>query len=236
MRRTLLYNKRNNNYLNLNYGSDTDEYISFAKNKNTYEVEVSPEIYDNLKYKSDHTKNVTITTPKVCLKKVKLPLTSLVIDDKYEHLLAEYKPTNDEEIDTTGLYIGASEYIIPVVSTAKLCSKSCDYVSGTSDNASQVLNYLQESLDTYNLSNNLDKTKFETGKKISKLMSKYKCTKFILLFNHIENFRNKHMTNGGWRWDTHGKYIGTHKPKHTYLDEEKIKYVLTWKLVPIELK
>lgn len=249
LKRKLLYNKEKDCYLNLNYGSDTKEYTRFVKDKNTHEVYVSPEVYDYLKYKSDYTKDITVTTPKVCLKKKQLPLTSLIVDDNYKHLFIEYDPIfqsnmgstkviaeDDENLDITGLYISASENIIPVVSNANLCNRAYDYVSGVSDNATQVLKYLQESLNTYNLGNSLDKLKFNTGLKVTRCMNQYKQAKFIIMFTYIENFHNKNMTTGGWRWSRHGDYIGIHKPKYEYLDYENIDYVLVWKLIPVTLK
>ena len=246
LKRKLLYNKEKDYYLNLNYSSETKEYIEFAKDKDTYEVYVSPEVYDHLKYKSDYTKNLTVTTPKVCLKKKQLPLTSLIVDDNYKHLFMEYDPIfqsnmgktkviaeDDENLDVTGLYISASENIIPIVSNANLCDRTYDYVSGVSDNATQVLEYLQESLDTYNLGNSLDKSKFNTGLEVTRCMNQYKQAKFIIMFTYIENFHNKHMTTGGWRWNRHGDYIGVYKPKYEYLDHEDIDYILVWKLIPV---
>ena len=219
------------------------------KRKLLYEVYVSTEVYDHLKYKSDYTKDITVTTPKVCLKKKQLPLTSLIVDDNYKHLFIEYDPIfqsnmgktkviaeDDENLDITGLYISASENIIPVVSNANLCNRAYDYVSGVSDNATQVLKYLQESLDTYNLGNSLDKLKFNTGLEVTRCMNQYKQAKFIIMFTYIENFHNKNMTTGGWRWSRHGDYIGIHKPKYEYLDYENIDYVLVWKLIPVTLK
>ena len=212
LKRKLLYNKEKDCYLNLNYSSDTKEYDEFIKDKNTHEVYVSPEVYDHLKYKSDYTKDLTVTTPKVCLKKKRLPLTSLIVDDSYKHLFIEYDPIfqsnmgntkviaeDDKNLDITGLYVSASENIIPVVSNANLCNRTYDYVSGVSDNATQVLKYLQESLDTYNLGNSLDKNKFNTGLEVTRYMNQYRQTKFIIMFTYIENFHNKNMTTGGWR-------------------------------------
>lgn len=249
LKRKLLYNKKRDCYLNLNYGSDTKEHAKFVKDKDTYEVYVSPEVYDHLKYKSDYTKDLTVTTPKVCLKKKQLPLTSLIVDDSYKHLFIEYDPIfqsnmgntkviaeDNENLDVTGLYISASENIIPVVSNANLCNRAYDYVSGVSDNATQVLKYLQESLDTYNLGNSLDKLKFNTGLEVTRCMNQYKQAKFIIMFTYIENFHNKNMTTGGWRWSRHGDYIGIYKPKYEYLDYENIDYVLVWKLIPVTLK
>lgn len=49
-KRKLLYNKEKDCYLNLKYSSETKEYTEFAKDKNTHEVYVSPEVYAHLKY------------------------------------------------------------------------------------------------------------------------------------------------------------------------------------------
>ena len=172
LKRKLLYNKEKDCYLNLNYDSKTKEYIDFAKD--AHEVYVSPEVYAHLKYKSDYTKELTVTTPKVCLKKIKLPLASLIVENNYKHLFMEYDPIfqsnmgrtkviaeDDKNLDITGLYISGSENIIPIVSNANLCDRTHDYVSGVSDNATQVLKYLQDSLDTYNLGNSLNKNNFK---------------------------------------------------------------------------
>ena len=67
-------------------------------------------------------------------------------------------------------------------------------------------------------------------------MNKYKQAQFIIMFTYIENFHNKNMTTGGWRWNRHGEYIGVYKPKYEYLDHENIDYVLVWKLIPVMLK
>lgn len=101
LKRKLLYNKEKDCYLNLNYGNDTKKYAKFVKDKNTYEVYVSPEVYDHLKYKSDYTKDLTVTTPKVCLKKKQLPLTSLIVDDNYKHLFIEYDPIFQSNMGST---------------------------------------------------------------------------------------------------------------------------------------
>ena len=230
----ILYNSKSEVYLNLKYTPADYMYKNFNKQKYTAPVEVSDELYNYLSYKSTHTKEDFISTEKFKPKYLMLNLTDIEIADKYKHLINKYIPlsTDNDNIDTTGLYDGISDCILPAISTVELPTGKLNTIDGISDNATQVLQYLQKALDTYIASNNTKKDLFTTGKKLASNIKHHTINKHILLFNRIENMHNPNMTNN-WRW--HGKhYIGIQNPKTEYLDADKnIDYILEWKLIPV---
>lgn len=230
----ILYNSKSEVYLNLKYTPADYMYKNFNKQKYTTPVEVSDELYDYLTYKSSHTQDDLISTDRFKPKQLKLNLADIEITDKYKHLINKYTPmTNDtDNLDTTGLYIGMSSRILPVISNVELPTGKLTTIDDVSDNATQVLQYLQKALDTYIASNSTKKDLFTTGKKLASNIKHHTINKHILLFNRIENMHNPNMTNN-WRW--HGKhYIGIQSPKTEYLDADKnIDYILEWKLIPV---
>ena len=230
----ILYNSKSEVYLNLKYTPADYMYKNFSKQKYTTPVEMSDELYDYLIYKSSHTKEDFISTKKFKPKHLTLNLTDIEIVDKYKHLIKEYTPlANDtDNLDTTGLYIGMSSCILPVISNAELPTGKLTTIDGVSDNATQVLQYLQKALDVYIENNSAEKQLFATGKKLATNIKHHTVNKHILLFNCIKNMHNPNMTNN-WRW--HGKhYIGIQNPKTEYLDADKdIDYILEWKLIPV---
>lgn len=230
----ILYNSKSDMYLNLKYNPDSYAYKNFNKQKYTTPVEVSDELYDYLVYKSDHTKESFISTEKFKPKHLKLNLANIDITAKYKHLINEYTPipNDNDNIDTTGLYNGTSSCILPVISNVELPLYHLNKISGVSDNATQVLQYLQQALDTYINDNSTKKDLFTTDKKLANNIKHHTVNKYILFFNRIENTHNPKLTNN-WRW--HNKhYIGIQNPQTEYLDDDKnIDYILEWKLIPI---
>lgn len=108
-------------------------------------------------------------------------------------------------------------------------------MSGVSDNASQVKNYLNKIINIYLNGTSKDEYFFE-GQGLFNLIKNEPNYQFILLLTPIINNHDK-SSWGGWRWHKWGEYIGKHNPQYEYLDHEYgIDYVLVWKLCPVERK
>ena len=106
-------------------------------------------------------------------------------------------------------------------------------MSGVSDNASQVKNYLNKIINIYLNGTSKDEYFFE-GQGLFNLIKNEPNYQFILLLTPIINNHDK-SSWGGWRWHKWGEYIGKHNPQYEYLDhEDGIDYVLVWKLCPVE--
>lgn len=106
-------------------------------------------------------------------------------------------------------------------------------MSGVSDNASQVKNYLNKIINIYLNGTSKDVYFFE-GQGLFNLIKNEPNYKFILLLTPIINNHDTSLW-GGWRWHKWGEYIGKHNPQYEYLDHETgIDYVLVWKLCPVE--
>lgn len=106
-------------------------------------------------------------------------------------------------------------------------------MSGVSDNASQVKNYLNKIINIYLNGTSKDVYFFE-GQGLFNLIKNEPNYQFILLLTPIINNHDK-SSWGGWRWHKWGEYIGKHNPQYEYLDhEDGIDYVLVWKLCPVE--
>lgn len=102
-------------------------------------------------------------------------------------------------------------------------------MSGISDNASQVKNYLNKIINIYLNGTSKDVYFFE-GQGLFNLIKNEPNYKFILLLTPIINNHDTSLW-GGWRWHKWGEYIGKHNPQYEYLDHETgIDYVLVWKL------
>lgn len=102
-------------------------------------------------------------------------------------------------------------------------------MSGVSDNASQVKNYLNKIINVYLNGTSKDVYFFE-GQGLFNLIKNEPNYKFILLLTPIINNHDTSLW-GGWRWHKWGEYIGKHNPQYEYLDHETgIDYVLVWKL------
>lgn len=102
-------------------------------------------------------------------------------------------------------------------------------MSGVSDNASQVKNYLNKIINIY-LNGTSKDVYFFGGQGLFNLIKNEPNYKFILLLTPIINNHDTSLW-GGWRWHKWGEYIGKHNPQYEYLDHETgIDYVLVWKL------
>lgn len=102
-------------------------------------------------------------------------------------------------------------------------------MSGVSDNASQVKNYLNKIINIYLNGTSKDVYFFE-GQGLFNLIKNEPNYKFILLLTPVINNHDTSLW-GGWRWHKWGEYIGKHNPQYEYLDHETgIDYVLVWKL------
>lgn len=105
---------------------------------------------------------------------------------------------------------------------------------GVSDNATQVFEHLQQTLETY-LTKDSSHPFFIRGKRLYKFLTTNHNAVYMLgchpVFNHHDN------TSSGWRWHKWGPYLGKHTPQCEYLNEEKnIDYVLIWHLYPLKKK
>ena len=107
------------------------------------------------------------------------------------------------------------------------------HIFGVSDNATQVKNYLDESIYAYQNNNESDIDKYFDGEKLIKFMQAMEEQNreygFVLLLTPIVN---EHAYSvGTWRWHKWGQYIGHHKIEHEYLNDEKdIDFVFVWSL------
>lgn len=165
---------------------------------------------------------------------------TLIIKDNYpEDIILE---EDSKDLDVTGIYMSDlnGHYDIEgltnfnEVDEFELIDKYKFFpMSGVSDNASQVKNYLNKIINIYLNGTSKDEYFFE-GQGLFNLIKNEPNYQFILLLTPIIN---NHDTNswGGWRWHKWGEYIGKHTPQYEYLDHETgIDYVLVWKLCPVE--
>lgn len=109
-------------------------------------------------------------------------------------------------------------------------------ICGVSDNATQVKKYIDECIHAYKHDNETDIDKYFDGEDLVQFMDAMEEQNsdygFVLLLTPIVNEHNGEW--GGWRWCRYGEYIGHHKIKHEYLnDEEGIDFVFTWELIPV---
>jgi hypothetical protein len=160
-------------------------------------------------------------------------------NSKYNNVILE---EDDPNMDFTGVYmthLNGDHDIDNLTNHRKL--KGYEYpgrlhIFGVSDNATQVKNYLDESIYAYQNNNESDIDKYFDGEKLIKFMQTMEEQNreygFVLLLTPIVN---KHRDSAGtWRWHKWGKYIGHHTIEHEYLnDEEGIDFVFVWKLVAV---
>lgn len=105
---------------------------------------------------------------------------------------------------------------------------------GVSDNATQVLDNLEQALETY-LTKDSTHDFFGRGKRLYKFLTTNPEAVYFIRFCPI--FNHHDGTSGGWRWHKWGRYLGKHTPQCEYLDEEtNIDYVLLWHLYPLKKK
>lgn len=165
---------------------------------------------------------------------------TLITKDNYpEDIILE---EDSKDLDITGIYMSDlnGHYDIESltnfneVDEFELIDKYKFFpMSGVSDNASQVKNYLNKIINIYLKGTSEDEYFFE-GQGLFNLIKNEPNYQFILLLTPIINSHDK-SSWGGWRWHKWGEYIGKHTPQYEYLDHENgIDYVLVWKLCPVE--
>ena len=161
---------------------------------------------------------------------------TLITKDNYpEDIILE---EDSKDLDITGIYMSDlnGHYDIEgltnfnEVDEFELIDKYKFFpMSGVSDNASQVKNYLNKIINIYLNGTSKDVYFFE-GQGLFNLIKNEPNYKFILLLTPIINNHDTSLW-GGWRWHKWGEYIGKHNPQYEYLDHETgIDYVLVWKL------
>lgn len=109
-------------------------------------------------------------------------------------------------------------------------------ICGVSDNATQVKKYIDECIHAYQHDDETDIDKYFDGEDLVQFMDAMEKQNrdygFVLLLTPIVNEHNGEW--GTWRWCRYGEYIGHHKIKHEYLnDEEGVDFVFTWELIPV---
>ena len=165
---------------------------------------------------------------------------TLITKDNYpEDIILE---EDSKDLDITGIYMSDlnGHYDIEgltnfnEVDEFELIDKYKFFpMSGVSDNASQVKNYLNKIINIYLNGTSKDEYFFE-GQGLFNLIKNEPNYQFILLLTPIINNHDKSAW-GGWRWHKWGEYIGKHNPQYEYLNHEtEIDYVLVWKLCPVE--
>lgn len=165
---------------------------------------------------------------------------TLITKDNYpEDIILE---EDSKDLDITGIYMSDlnGHYDIEgltnfnEVDEFELIDKYKFFpMSGVSDNALQVKNYLNKIINIYLNGTSKDEYFFE-GQGLFNLIKNEPNYQFILLLTPIINNHDKSLW-GGWRWHKWGEYIGKHTPQYEYLDHEYgIDYVLVWKLCPVE--
>lgn len=165
---------------------------------------------------------------------------TLITKDNYpEDIILE---EDSKDLDITGIYMSDlnGHYDIEgltnfnEVDEFELIDKYKFFpMSGVSDNASQVKNYLNKIINIYLNGTSKDVYFFE-GQGLFNLIKNEPNYQFILLLTPIINNHDTSLW-GGWRWHKWGEYIGKHNPQYEYLDHEiGIDYVLVWKLCIIK--
>ena len=89
---------------------------------------------------------------------------------------------------------------------------------GVSDNATQVFNHLQHTLETY-LTKDSTHSFFIRGKRLYKFLTDNPDAVYLIRFHPV--FNHHDGKTGGWRWHKWGPYLGKHIPQCQYLNEEK---------------
>ena len=101
---------------------------------------------------------------------------------------------------------------------------------GLADNATQVVNHLNNCLRTY-FTGNSSTDEWYTGLQLVGWM-RHPNGKLILTTTFIARDPNEY---GGFRWHKNGAYIGKHIIQHEHFnDETGIDYVMMWSLYLIE--
>ena len=141
---------------------------------------------------------------------------------------------DDEDLNTSVIYVshGNAHNDIAIVTSYDLAEKYpySDWLFGLADNATQVVNHLNNCLRTY-FTGSSSMDNWHTGLQLVSWMQ-HPEGKLILTTTFIARDPNEY---GGFRWHKNGAYIGKHIIKHEYLNHETgIDYVMSWDLYLIE--
>lgn len=238
------------NYLKNKSKNSNEEWISIGENYKPENIEipfVNVEVVpEKLQEKEDFLKKLkeegSIKDLGLDYYRNKFKEWTLITKENYsEDIILE---EDSKDLDITGIYMSDlnGHYDIEgltnfnEVDEFELIDKYKFFpMSGVSDNASQVKNYLNKIINIYLNGTSKDEYFFE-GQGLFNLIKNEPNYQFILLLTPIINNHDK-SSWGGWRWHKWGEYIGKHNPQYEYLDHETgIDYVLVWKLCPVRNK
>lgn len=141
---------------------------------------------------------------------------------------------DDTNLDTSVIYVsnGNAHNDINTVTNYDL-TEDCpysDWLFGLADNATQVVNYLNQCVRTY-FTGHDGMDDWYTGLQLVSWMQ-HPTGKFLLTTSFIPRGDEPHH---GFRWHKNGAYIGKHNVEYEYLnDEVGIDYVMAWDLYLIE--
>ena len=222
----LEYNQQKLDERELRWKEIQEEYEKFRKIPNDDDLRFQPWIPIS---KETHTNFKFVT---------KCPWYSRP-DDKFNNIILE---EDDQSIDFTGVYmthLNGDHDIDNLTNHRKLKPHEEPndlFICGVSDNATQVKKYIDECIHAYQHDDETDIDKYFDGEDLVQFMiameEQNREYGFVLLLTPIINEHNGEW--GGWRWHKWGEYIGHHKIKHEYLNDEKgIDFVFTWELIPV---
>lgn len=236
------------NYLKNKSKNSNEEWISIGEDYKPENIEISfinvEVVPEKLQEKEEFLKKLkeegSIEDLGLDYYRNKFKEWTLITKDNYpEDIILE---EDSKDLDITGIYMSDlnGHYDIEgltnfnEVDEFELIDKYKFFpMSGVSDNASQVKNYLNKIINIYLKGTSEDEYFFE-GQGLFNLIKNEPNYQFILLLTPIINSHDK-SSWGGWRWHKWGEYIGKHTPQYEYLDHENgIDYVLVWKLCPVE--
>lgn len=141
---------------------------------------------------------------------------------------------DDVDLDTSVIYVsnGNAHNDINTVTNYDLAENhpNDNWLFGLADNATQVVNHLNNCIRTY-FTGHDRMDDWHTGLKLVSWMQ-HPEGKLLLTTNFIPKGDELHH---GFRWHKNGDYIGKHNVECEYLnDEVNIDYVMTWDLYLIE--
>lgn len=141
---------------------------------------------------------------------------------------------DDANLDTSVIYVshGNAHNDIAIVTNYDLAEEYpySDWLFGLADNATQVVNHLNNCLRT-NFAGNSSTDEWYTGLQLVSWMQ-HPEGKLILTTTFIARDPNEY---GGFRWHKNGAYIGKHAIQHEHFNYETgIDYVMMWSLYLIE--
>ena len=141
---------------------------------------------------------------------------------------------DDTDLDTSVIYVsnGNAHNDINTVTNYDLAEDYpySDWLFGLADNATQVVNYLNQCVRTY-FTGHDRMDDWYTGLQLVSWMQ-HPTGKFLLTTSFIPRGVEPRR---GFRWHKNGEYIGKHNIQCEYLnDEVGIDYVMTWDLYLIE--